>query len=548
MIELDFSCALAPFTLRVRARLPAPVTAVMGPSGAGKTSLLEAIAGVRTGVSGRIAAGGVAFLDGARRLPPERRRVGYVPQDAGLFPHLSARDNVRFGARGPSPRVDAAIEVLGIGPLLARMPPSLSGGEKQRVALARALASEPVLLLLDEPLAGLDPSQRERILPYLLRVRDEWNVPILYVTHNPGEALALAGEVLLLERGEVVGQAPPADLLGAPAMAPPPDEGLENVLAGRVVEVDEAGGTVRVEVAGGLFVSAPWSVGRAARAGGHAGRARGGRADRDRGAARAVRPQRLRRDGHERRPDRAGRAGAVRAFAGFAALARARDAGGCRVAFAVDRAAVVARREEPLGALALGAFAVWRFSTASLCSSRSASVATKRAPTVPWAAMRSPQAMAAARSRGLRLPIWRSAQLTAFFTKLRGSPASRSISGKNKVSVSSDTSLSCTAIAARSAKAARLTNSSLRPLHARIFVCAYGVRSNRFRQQASQTAHESKSRAQRSICRGVTRSASSTSEARMRASRMPVAQSCCARVWSWPISFASSRSAGAGQP
>ncbi|MET0553764.1 MAG: molybdenum ABC transporter ATP-binding protein [Vicinamibacteria bacterium] len=261
VIELDFSCALAPFTLRVRARLGAPVTAVMGPSGAGKTSLLESIAGVRAGASGRIAVGGVAFLDGARRLPPERRRVGYVPQDAGLFPHLSAGDNVRFGARGPSGRVDAAVEVLGIGPLLRRMPSSLSGGERQRVALARALASDPVLLLMDEPLAGLDASLRERILPYLLRVRAEWNVPILYVTHNPGEALALAGEVLLLAHGAVVGQAAPGDLLGSPAMAPP-GEGLENVLEGRVVDVDEAGGTVRVAV-GGLVVAAPWSGGRA---------------------------------------------------------------------------------------------------------------------------------------------------------------------------------------------------------------------------------------------------------------------------------------------
>jgi molybdate transport system ATP-binding protein len=264
VIELDVACPLAPFTLRVRARLPSPVTAVMGPSGAGKTSLLEAIAGVRAGVSGRIAAGGVVFQDGARGLPPERRRVGYVPQDAGLFPHLTAGENVRFGARGPSARVDAAVEVLGIGPLLARAPASLSGGERQRVALARALASDPVLLLLDEPLAGLDPSLRERILPYLLRVRAEWDVPMLYVTHNPGEALALAGEVLLLARGEVVGQAPPADLLGAPAMATASEEGLENVLAGRVVAVDEDGGTVGVEIAGGLLVSAPWSPGRAA--------------------------------------------------------------------------------------------------------------------------------------------------------------------------------------------------------------------------------------------------------------------------------------------
>ena len=264
MIELDLTCPLAPFTLRVSTRLAAPVTAVMGPSGAGKTSLLEAIAGIRAGVRGRIAAGGVVFQDGARRLPPEQRRVGYVPQDAGLFPHLTAGANVRFGARGPSARVDAAVEALGLGALLGRMPSSLSGGEKQRVALARALASDPVLLLLDEPLGGLDAPLRERILPYLLRVRAEWNVPMVYVTHNPGEALALAGEVLLLERGTVAGQAPPADLLGAPAMATGSEEGLENVLAGRVVEADEAAGTVRVEVAGGLVVSAPWSAGRAA--------------------------------------------------------------------------------------------------------------------------------------------------------------------------------------------------------------------------------------------------------------------------------------------
>jgi len=234
----------------------------MGPSGSGKTSLLEAIAGLRGRVHGRIAAGDSVFHDDAAgvHLRPERRRVGYVPQDAGLFPHLTAGDNVRFGARGPSSRVEAAIEVLGIGPLLPRHPQSLSGGEKQRVALARALATDPVILLLDEPLAALDVSLRERIVPYLLRVREEWRVPMLYVTHNVGEALALAGEVLLLEGGQVRAQGPPADLLTSPALSAP--DGLENLLTGRVTAADEAAGVLRVAVEGGATVVAPWSPGR----------------------------------------------------------------------------------------------------------------------------------------------------------------------------------------------------------------------------------------------------------------------------------------------
>jgi molybdate transport system ATP-binding protein len=264
VIDLDFTCRLAPFPLRVKARLEAPVTAVMGPSGAGKTSLLEAIAGVRPGVEGRIASGDAVFLDDAKdvRRPPERRRVGYVPQDAGLFPHLTAAGNVMFGARGPASRADAAVEVLGIGPLLDRYPHALSGGEKQRVALARARASAPVLLLFGEPLAALDVSLRERILPYLLRVREEWRVPMLYVTHNAGEALALAGEVLLLEAGLVKAQGPPASLLSSPALAAP--EGLENLLAGRIVDVDPSAGVLRVVVEGGATVVAPWSDGRRA--------------------------------------------------------------------------------------------------------------------------------------------------------------------------------------------------------------------------------------------------------------------------------------------
>jgi molybdate transport system ATP-binding protein len=264
-IALDLELPLGAFPLRVRAELPGGLTAVMGPSGSGKTSLLEAIAGLRRAVRGRIAVGDDVFLESSsrRRLRPERRRVGYVPQDAGLFPHLSALGNVRFGAREARSRVEVAIDTLEIRPLLARYPSSLSGGEKQRVALARALAAQPKLLLLDEPLASLDVGLRERILPYLRRVRDEWSVPILYVTHNAGEALALAGHVLLLRDGTVEAQGPPLDLLAHPGFRRESEAGLENLLAGTVAGHDETGGVTRIRLSAGGELQAPLSAHRA---------------------------------------------------------------------------------------------------------------------------------------------------------------------------------------------------------------------------------------------------------------------------------------------
>ena len=259
MIALDLEMRLARFPLRVAARLGAGVTAVMGPSGAGKTSLLDAIAGVRSISWGRIAVDDDVLVDTAasRSLPPQRRRVGYVPQDAGLFPHLSARDNVLFGARGRAAEAAHAIDALEIGHLLHRHPASLSGGEKQRVALARALATRPRLLLFDEPLAALDVSLRERIVPYLLRIRDEWSTPMLYVTHNVGEAVALAGEVLLLEEGRVEALGPPLGLLATPALSREARSGIDNLFAGRIAAHDPVGGVTRVPLAGGLVVSVP---------------------------------------------------------------------------------------------------------------------------------------------------------------------------------------------------------------------------------------------------------------------------------------------------
>lgn len=176
------------------------VTAIAGPSGAGKTSLLELIAGLRKPKSALIE------LDGERldNLAVEARRIGYVPQDLALFPHMSVERNIYFGGDG-SGRIGAAhvFKALEIESLLARRVTQLSGGEQQRVALARALLSEPRLLLLDEPMSSLDPDLKAKALPYLRRVRDEFEIPMLYVTHDHNEAAMIAEETIVISSGKV---------------------------------------------------------------------------------------------------------------------------------------------------------------------------------------------------------------------------------------------------------------------------------------------------------------------------------------------------------
>ena len=210
MIALDFSLRQGSFTLDIHANLERPVTALFGPSGAGKTTVLDAIAGLRTPSSGSIRIEGRTLFERGRvNLPPHRRHVGYVAQDVALFPHLNVRSNVLYGRReGQKLSLETVAGMLEIETLLDRRVPQLSGGEKQRVALARALMSAPELLLLDEPLAAVDIERRRRILPYLERVRDELRVPIVYVTHDPAEARQLASEVIVLENGRMVGREP----------------------------------------------------------------------------------------------------------------------------------------------------------------------------------------------------------------------------------------------------------------------------------------------------------------------------------------------------
>jgi len=237
VIELDFSLPLARFALDIRARLETDAVALMGPSGAGKTSFLETIAGLRRRARGRIAVSGDVLMDSERGVqhPPERRRIGYVPQDACLFPHLNVEGNVRFGMRpeAPSTRFEEAVSILELIPLLSRFPATLSGGERQRVALARAIATSPRLLLLDEPLAAVDVALKERILPYLLRVRDELRIPMLYVTHSLGEASAVCGEIVLLKEGTVAlhGRGD-AMLRSLSLLSADPSARVENILIG----------------------------------------------------------------------------------------------------------------------------------------------------------------------------------------------------------------------------------------------------------------------------------------------------------------------------
>ena len=255
LLQLDVRSPQGAFGLEVKLTLEGRALAVLGPSGAGKTSLLEVLCGLRPKARGRIELDGEVLLDSERSLSvaPERRRVGYVPQDALLFPHLSVRGNIGYARRGAA--ADEAISLLELGPLLERRTATLSGGERQRVALARALASAPRLLLLDEPLAALDVELKERILPYLLRVRDELSVPMVYVTHQMGEALAVADLAVVLERGRVVALGAPGEVLKAPALLAR-EARYENVLEGTL----EGGPARRLRLRAGGTLAVPVSA------------------------------------------------------------------------------------------------------------------------------------------------------------------------------------------------------------------------------------------------------------------------------------------------
>ncbi|MBE2275091.1 MAG: molybdenum ABC transporter ATP-binding protein [Rhodobacteraceae bacterium] len=232
--------SLGEFRLDVDFTAPPGLTVLYGASGSGKTSVVNAVAGLLRPQAGRIVVGErvLADTEAGLFLPPHRRRIGYVFQEGRLFPHLTVRQNLLFGRwfapRGlPRESLERVVAMLGIGPLLARRPGALSGGEKARVGLGRALLSAPRLILADEPLAALDEARKAEILPYFERLRDEAGVPILYVSHSTAEVARLATTVVALRGGRVAAVGPPAEVL-ASAEATDLQE-LSSLLTARIV-------------------------------------------------------------------------------------------------------------------------------------------------------------------------------------------------------------------------------------------------------------------------------------------------------------------------
>lgn len=261
MLDLDFRMKLGDFALDVRLAAPAGALALFGRSGAGKTSIVRAIAGLARPSDGRISVAGTVLFDAAAGIdvPPERRRIGYVFQDARLFPHLTVDGNLRYGLRraGSQERpvaFDAVVGLLGIETLLARRPANLSGGERQRVAIGRALLAQPRLLLMDEPLASLDAARKAELLPYLDRLRRELDIPIVYVSHVMDEVVRLADTLALVDSGRIAACGPVGEITGRIDLHPLAGRfEAGTALDARVVGHDAAFSLSRLEFDGGTL-------------------------------------------------------------------------------------------------------------------------------------------------------------------------------------------------------------------------------------------------------------------------------------------------------
>lgn len=249
-VSVDIEQRLGAFGLEADFTSSGRLTALFGPSGSGKSSLISLIAGLTRPGRGRIEVDGRVLVDTEAGVfvPKHRRRIGMVFQEALLFPHMSVAHNLRYGRWFTPPaeryaRMEAVVDLLGIGGLLDRRPGKLSGGEKQRVAIGRALLASPRLLLMDEPLASLDDARKAEILPYIERLRDETKIPIVYVSHSVAEVARLASDVVMLSDGKVVAAGPTAEIMQRLDLLPADEKGEGGaVLETAVVRHDEAFG------------------------------------------------------------------------------------------------------------------------------------------------------------------------------------------------------------------------------------------------------------------------------------------------------------------
>ena len=256
-IEIRFRIDQGDFLLEVDLSLPSQgVSSLFGPSGCGKTTLLRAIAGLEQHRNGFLKVGDMVWQKGGHFVPPHQRPLGYVFQEASLFPHLSVRRNLEYGVRRlpESERripLEQAIDLLEIGSFLERKPDTLSGGERQRVAIARALAVSPKLLLMDEPLAALDVNRKQEILPYIESLHRELDIPVIHVSHSPDEVARLADHLVLLDSGRVVASGDVHDIFTRLDLPPALESDAAAVIEAVVAVHDETYHLTCLDFAGG---------------------------------------------------------------------------------------------------------------------------------------------------------------------------------------------------------------------------------------------------------------------------------------------------------
>ncbi|MEG3618224.1 molybdenum ABC transporter ATP-binding protein [Magnetovibrio sp. PR-2] len=258
-IRTRFGETLGDFELDVEFSFPERgVTALFGPSGCGKTSVLRCMAGLNRVGLGQFGVDGEVWQDDYKFVPPHKRDVGYVFQEASLFPHMNVRENLLFGAKRSRAKhslvpFDELVGLLGLTEMLDRSPLKLSGGERQRVAIGRALLSSPKILLMDEPLSALDHKNKNEILPYLQKLHDTLSIPVVYVTHDPDEVARLADHLVVLDKGKVVASGPVTQTMSRMDVSVQQGEDLGVPIKAHVVEKDEDWHLARAEFVGGAL-------------------------------------------------------------------------------------------------------------------------------------------------------------------------------------------------------------------------------------------------------------------------------------------------------